>query len=157
MTETEAASRTSARAVSATQAEAEAEAEEEPKLCPDLGPDAPHGASERAQSYQELISASNNPQGRLPAGLAVSLINPATGEPVVFDDCRESDGTMIEAKGPGFAKLLRNERLRLVSPRSGPIKRKTRWTRAAGGLSNGISRRKRRRIRHARFSTNMTM
>ena len=31
-----------------------------------------------------------------------------TGKPVVFDDCRESDGTMIEAKGPGYAERLAN-------------------------------------------------
>jgi hypothetical protein len=80
--------------------------EETPKLCPDPGPDAPHGASERAQKYQEQISALNNPQRPLPAGLAVSLTDPVTGEPVVFDDCRESDGTMIEAKGPGYAEML---------------------------------------------------
>ena len=51
----------------------------------------------------------NNPQRPLPAGLAVSLTNPVTGRRVVFDDCRESDGTMIEAKGPGFAKMLESE------------------------------------------------
>ena len=96
-------SRTSDTAVTAAEADAK---ENSPKLCPDPGPDAPHGASERAQRYQELISALNNPQRPLPAGLAVSLINPVTGAPVVFDDCRESDGTMIEAKGPGYANRL---------------------------------------------------
>jgi hypothetical protein len=105
----EEASRTSDMAVSAAEA-----AEDSPKLCPDPGPDAPHGASERAQRYQELISALNNPQRPLPAGLAVSLINPENGTPVVFDDCRESDGTMIEAKGPGYAELLGN---RIVAAR----------------------------------------
>ncbi|MGH6794339.1 MAG: hypothetical protein ACREDH_03875, partial [Methylocella sp.] len=88
-------------------AAAQAEAEEEsPKLCPDPGPDVPHGASDRAKLYQAQISALNNPQRPLPPGVAVSLTNPVTGEPVVFDDCRESDGTMIEAKGPGLAYLL---------------------------------------------------
>ena len=88
---------------------AEAQAKKEPNVCPDPGPDVPHGASEEAQRYQELISALNNPQRPLPAGLAVSLINPLTGKPVFFDDCRESDGTMIEAKGPGYAKRLGNK------------------------------------------------
>jgi hypothetical protein len=37
---------------------------------------------------------------------AVSLPNPLTGKNVAFDDCRESDGTMIEAKGPGFAEQM---------------------------------------------------
>jgi hypothetical protein len=56
--------------------------------------------------YQEQISALNNPQRPLKRGDAVSLMNPETGKPVAFDDCRESDGTMIEAKGPGFAEQL---------------------------------------------------
>ena len=108
--------RTSDTAVSA----ADADAKQEPNVCPDPGPDVPHGASERAQEYQELISALNNPQRPLPAGLAVSLINPLTGKPVFFDDCRESDGTMIEAKGPGFTNLLDNA---IVAP--GIVKK---WT-----------------------------
>ncbi len=41
---------------------------DEPKLCPDPGPDVPHGASERAMLYQEQISALNNPQRPLPRG-----------------------------------------------------------------------------------------
>ncbi len=78
-----------------------------PQLCPDPGPDAPHGASERAIAYQAHISWLKNPQRPLPPGMAVSLIDPQNGRRVVYDDCRESDGTMIEAKGPGYAKLLR--------------------------------------------------
>ena len=78
-----------------------------PQLCPDPGPDVPHGASPRSIAYQAHVSAINNPQRPLPPGLAVSLIDTKTGKRVVFDDCRESDGTMIEAKGPGFARLLR--------------------------------------------------
>ena len=92
---------------SATAAAAQAASEEEtPKLCPDPGPDVPHGASERAIKYQAQISALNNPQRPLPPGVAVSLTNPVTGARVAFDDCRESDGTMIEAKGPGYADAL---------------------------------------------------
>jgi hypothetical protein len=80
---------------------------DEPKLCPDPGPDVPHGASERAIAYQEQISALNNPRRPLPAGMAVSLENPLTGKNVAFDDCRESDGTMIEVKGFGFAQQMK--------------------------------------------------
>lgn len=79
-----------------------------PQLCPDPGPDVPPGASVRAVAYQAQISALNNPQRPLPPGLAVSLTNPTTGRRVVYDDCRESDGAMIEAKGPGFAKMLQS-------------------------------------------------
>jgi hypothetical protein len=81
---------------------------DEPKLCPAPAPHRPHGASERAIAYQAQISRLNNPQRPLPPGMAVSLNNPETGKDVVFDDCRESDGTMIEAKGPGYADMLRD-------------------------------------------------
>jgi hypothetical protein len=81
---------------------------DQPQLCPNPSPDVQHGALERAIAYQAQISALNNPQRPLPPGLAVSLINPETGKPVVSDDCRESDGTMIEAKGPGYAEMLQD-------------------------------------------------
>ena len=80
---------------------------DEPKLCPDAGDDVPHGASERAKAYQEQISRLNNPRRPLKWEEAVSLPNPLTGKNVAFDDCRESDGTMIEAKGPGFADQMK--------------------------------------------------
>ena len=96
-----------ADSLAGAKAEAGARSErDEPKLCPDPSSDVPHGASERAKAYQEQISRLNNPQRPLPAGMAVSLENPLTGKNVAFDDRRESDGTMIEAKGPGYAKLL---------------------------------------------------
>ena len=63
---------------------------DQPKLCPDPTADRPGGKSDRAQAYQEQITG-------LPPGLAVALNG------VVFDGCRESDGTMLEAKGPGYA------------------------------------------------------
>jgi hypothetical protein len=97
-------SQTSDRAASATQAEAGNEPQ--PNVCPEPGEDTPHGASDRAKLYQEQISALNNPQRPLPSDVAVSLTNPATGRRVRFDNCRESDGTMIDAKGPRLAYLL---------------------------------------------------
>jgi hypothetical protein len=87
---------------------------EEPQLCPDPGPDVPHGSSLRAIQYQAFISFLNNPDRPLPPGMAVSLPNPDGGRRVVYDDCRESDGTMIEAKGPGFANMLKSEYMRKV-------------------------------------------
>ncbi len=89
-----------------TKAESEPK-ENEPRLCPDPGPDVPHGSSERAIAYQAQISALNNPQRPLPPGIAVSLIDPRTAKKITYDDCRESDGTMVEAKGPGYGRMLR--------------------------------------------------
>src|SRR5579859_1250103 len=62
---------------------------DEPRLCPDPGPDQPGGMSLRAAAYQHQITG-------LPPGMAVTLNG------VIFDGCRESDGTMLEAKGPGY-------------------------------------------------------
>ena len=68
---------------------------DEPKLCPDPGPDNPGwvGNSLRAKAYQTRVT------GLLP-GIAVTLNG------VVFDGCREEDGTMLEAKGPGYASFI---------------------------------------------------
>ena len=90
--------------------------DEEPKLCPKPGPDQPgsEGASKRAQDYQEQISAMINPQRPLEYGLAMGLFNPATGKNVHYDECDERTGTMIDAKGPSYAGLLR----------SGPVSQK---------------------------------
>lgn len=80
---------TNPRAQAGTRAIAPASTDtDNPQLCPDPGPDAPHGASARAIAYQAQISALNNPDRPLPPGLAVSLINPKTGKRVVYDDCR---------------------------------------------------------------------
>jgi hypothetical protein len=67
---------------------------DQPKLCPDPTADRPGGKSVRAQAYQAQITG-------LPPGLAVALNG------IVFDGCRESDGTMLEAKGLGYAWALR--------------------------------------------------
>jgi hypothetical protein len=67
---------------------------DQPKLCPDPTADRPGYKSERALQYQEQITG-------LPRGLAVQLNG------VVFDGCREDDGTMLEAKGPGYQWAMR--------------------------------------------------
>jgi hypothetical protein len=82
------------------------EATDGPKLCPAPTKDVPHGASEAAWAYQELISRLNNPHRPLKRGDAVRLFDPESRKDVVFDDCRDSDGTMIEAKGRNYAWRL---------------------------------------------------
>jgi hypothetical protein len=73
--------------------------DDKPRLCPDPGPDRPSGMKEPAVKYQQQITG-------LPEGLAVSLPTAAADKDgskvVIFDGCRESDGTMLEAKGPGY-------------------------------------------------------
>jgi hypothetical protein len=85
-------------------AQAGTEADTEPKLCPDPSFDHP-GARSKDIAYQHYVSTLIN--GRpLPPGLAVSLWNPISGKYVHFDDCRLSDGTMIDAKGTGYLAQL---------------------------------------------------
>jgi len=79
---------------------------EEPKLCPEPVPDTPHGASEMAAEYERVIHNLVNPQNPLPQGFGVSLLNPISGKNVFFDDCIQTSGVMVEAKGPGYADLL---------------------------------------------------
>jgi hypothetical protein len=87
-----------------TEIQALADTAAQPKLCPDPGPDQP-GARPKDLEYQQYISTLVN--GReLPAGLAVNLINPLTGNLVHFDDCQLTTGTMIDAKGTGYAAIL---------------------------------------------------
>ncbi len=87
-------------AMNAAQAEARAsagvatdDASDQPKLCPDPSPDRPGGMSDRAAAYQQQITG-------LPLGMAVDLNG------VMFDGCRTTDGTMLEAKGPGLQQHL---------------------------------------------------
>jgi len=82
----------------------------DPKLCPDPSLDRPGARSENI-AYQQYVSILVNGRA-LPAGLAVSLWNPVSGKFVVFDDCRLSDGTMIDAKGPRYAYLLQYQQPR---------------------------------------------
>lgn len=67
---------------------------DEPEICPAPGPDQPHGASARAIAYQWQITG-------LAPGLGVML----NGK--IFDGCNPVTGHMLEAKGEGYAGLMR--------------------------------------------------
>jgi hypothetical protein len=69
---------------------------DQPKLCPDAVPDRPNGMKERAAAYQQFITG-------LPRGMGVELNG------VMFDGCRTTDGTMLEAKGPGYQWALEED------------------------------------------------
>jgi hypothetical protein len=75
-----------------------------PKLCPDPGDDRKGRKSDKDLDYQTQISG-------LKRGLAVRLPSrsddPRRDDYVYFDGCRESDGTMLEAKGTGYLAMMR--------------------------------------------------
>lgn len=75
----------------------------EPKLCPDRTEEGYQRGEMPALLYQTQISG-------IPPGFDFKLTDPADGEPVSFDACwEEKDGTMGEAKGPGYDKHLKME------------------------------------------------
>jgi hypothetical protein len=78
----------------------------DPKLCPDPVDDRPGRKTKASIDYQAFISELVNPHDPLPPGMAIKLLNPKTRNDVFFDDCRQSDGTMIEAKGPGYLDMM---------------------------------------------------
>jgi restriction endonuclease fold toxin 5 of polymorphic toxin system len=77
-----------------------------PKLCPDPGDDRGGQKNEKDIQYQMQISG-------LGRGLAVRLpsrsTDPKRDAYVVFDGCRESDGTMLEAKSTGYLAMMRDK------------------------------------------------
>ena len=91
----------------------------QPKLCPDPSADVPRGLHgpdgeidpakiDNAARYQRYVSeVVNGKENALDIGLGVALTDPATGKSVVFDECRQSDGTMIDAKQGGL-KMMEN-------------------------------------------------
>jgi hypothetical protein len=72
------------------------DASDQPKLCPDPSPDVPGNKSNRSIAYQTQISG-------LPPGMAI-LYNGT-----FFDGCLTTDGTLLEAKGPGYDWALNDD------------------------------------------------
>ncbi|MDE2228974.1 MAG: hypothetical protein KGL11_08040 [Alphaproteobacteria bacterium] len=94
-------SKPAAQSRTSTQAQSQTDANRnEPKLCPDPSKDRPGSdRSVDAVAHQAYVTG-------LPPGLAVNLTDPATGDPVSFDGCRDRDGTMLEAKGFKYERAL---------------------------------------------------
>jgi len=79
--------------------------DDQPKLCPAPGPDRP-GGSERGRDYEDYVKSVVNPDNPTPRGWGYQLPNPdQNGELVYYDDCQQSTGMMVEAKG-NYAGVL---------------------------------------------------
>jgi hypothetical protein len=73
--------------------------DDQPKLCPAPGPDRP-GGSERGRDYEDYVKSVVNPDNPTPRGWGYQLPNPEQNNaPVYYDDCQQSTGMMVEAKG----------------------------------------------------------
>jgi hypothetical protein len=106
---------------------------EEPKLCPNPVSENTKDGNSFAVRYELYIRSIVNPQRKppLPSTLTFSLTDPSNGRPVRFDDCREADGAMIEAKGH-YAKLMSRQFGRNIVNRGWP-KQAERQVKASGG------------------------
>jgi hypothetical protein len=90
----------------------EAANDNNPKLCPEMGPDKP---GERGRDYADYVKRVVNPPPDIPTPryFGSQLPNPYDfGKLVYYDDCQHSTGTMVEAKGPGYAEMLEYEILK---------------------------------------------
>jgi hypothetical protein len=71
--------------------------DDEPKLCPEPGLD--RAGNEKGKDYEDYVKSIVNPENPTPRYWGFQLPNPGTtGDPVYYDDCEHSTGTMIEAK-----------------------------------------------------------
>ena len=77
------------------------EGDDGPKLCPAPKEDRPGGRRLFDVLYEQYVRDTVNPQRRpqLPPGLTFALPGDVPSGWVHYDDCREADGAMIEAKG----------------------------------------------------------
>ena len=79
-----------------------------PKLCPDPSLDRFRGELDPDKNdvlYQGFIGEQVN-GFPWPRGFGISMLNPTTGDTVVFDNCQITTGIMIEAKSTGYAEKL---------------------------------------------------
>ena len=93
-------------------------ATDEPKLCPAPERDTPHGASVRANNYEDDVHARVNLIAPIPRGFGVNVFEPSSGKYVFFDDCFryagdlvDGDmraGDLVETKGPRKEYLYRH-------------------------------------------------
>ena len=86
--------------------EAIANSDMEPRLCPNPPVTDRNGARAADRDYEDFVKRMVNPQNPTPRGLGYALPNPTTATGwTVFDDCRQQDGAMIDAKN-NYAGLI---------------------------------------------------
>lgn len=84
-------------------------ARSDPKACPDPGPDKSGYKSPGALAYQMYVGMQVNGEP-LPPGIGIKMTR-SNGRPVYFDDCQQSTGALIEAKGFGYSDAMNSGKL----------------------------------------------
>jgi hypothetical protein len=105
----EARRRSDAQAPPGAIAQSNARTRSDPKVCPDPGPDKSGYKSPGAIAHQMYVGQELN-GAPLPPGFGIKTIRP-NGLPVYFDDCQQSTGVLIEAKGLGYSDALNSGKL----------------------------------------------
>lgn len=105
----EARRRADAQAPPGAIAQSTATTRSDAKLCPDPGPDKSGFKSPGAIAYQMYVGKMLN-GAPLPPGFGIKTTRP-NGLPVYFDDCQQSTGALIEAKGLGYSDALNSGKL----------------------------------------------
>jgi len=77
---------------------------------PPRAPSARHG--ERGRDYEDHVKSIVNPVDTTPRYWGFQLLNPTSGTFVYYDDCEHTTGTMVDAKGPGYADLLTYDKVK---------------------------------------------
>jgi hypothetical protein len=118
--------------------------EHEPRLCPKAEPDTKHGSKTRAIDYEDEVHERVNPdpKKRVPSEFGIWMIDPLTGHNVIFEDCFQDHGDLVDgdmqrgdfvdAKGPGYADLLRDDFQKTRGAMVDLVRRAGAQTRAAG-------------------------
>jgi hypothetical protein len=92
--------------------QAQAQSKTQLDACPEPGVDKPgmigaRGA--RSKAYENVVKLSINPKDPTPQGYEYQLPNPMQdGKLVYYDDCQHEAGMLVEAKGPGYARLIKS-------------------------------------------------
>ncbi len=81
---------------------------DEPRLCPIPSKDKPgQGSDSRSRDYENQMKHIMNPEQPTPDGFGMALLNPVTGNWVIFDDCHLKTGIMLEYKDR-YERLITN-------------------------------------------------
>jgi hypothetical protein len=83
-----------------------AETDDNPRLCKDQPDEDRNGARAADRDYEDFVKRYVNRDKPTPRGFGYALVNPVAPSGLTyFDDCRRSDGAMIEAKN-NYAGLI---------------------------------------------------
>jgi len=82
------------------------------RMCPKESLDRPGRSGDKGKkdkNYEDQMKRWVNPGNPTPRGFGYAFFNPETGRIIIFDDCQKRSGSLFDAKGTGYAKLLNSK------------------------------------------------